>query len=66
MSFTASSSYFFRTALNGIWRSPFVHVIAVSSLTIALMGYGLARMASAQLDALPWATRCVACAAKRD
>ncbi len=52
MSLTASLSYFSRTALNGIWRSPFVHVIAVSSLSIALMGYGLARMASAQLDAL--------------
>ena len=55
MSITASLSYFSRTALNGIWRSPFVHVIAVASLAIALVGYGLARMASSQLDKLLYA-----------
>ncbi len=55
MSVTASLSYFSRTALNGIVRSPFVHVIAVSSLAIALVGYGLARMASSRLDQLLWA-----------
>ncbi|MBK7862289.1 MAG: ABC transporter permease [Archangiaceae bacterium] len=55
MSLTASLSYFGRTALNGIWRSPFVHVIAVSSLAIALVGFGLARMAQAQLDKLLYA-----------
>lgn len=52
MSVTASLGYFSRTALNGIVRSPFVHVIAVASLAIALVGFGLARMASAQLDRL--------------
>ena len=52
MSVTASLSYFSRTALNGIVRSPFVHVIAVSSLAIALVGFGLARMATSQLDRL--------------
>jgi cell division transport system permease protein len=55
VSITASVSYFSRTALNGIWRSPFVHVIAVASLAIALVGYGLARMASSQLDRLLYA-----------
>ena len=55
MSVAASISYFGRTALSGIWRSPFVHVIAVASLSIVLMGYGLARMASAQLDRLLFA-----------
>src|SRR5439155_15308531 len=55
MSVAASLSYFSRTALNGIWRSPFVHVIAVASLAIALVGYGLARMASTQLDRLLYA-----------
>jgi cell division transport system permease protein len=55
VSVTASLSYFSRTALNGIWRSPFVHVIAVASLAIALVGYGLARMATAQLDKLLFA-----------
>ncbi len=52
MSITASLGYFSRTALNGIVRSPFVHVIAVASLAIALIGFGLARMATAQLDRL--------------
>jgi cell division transport system permease protein len=52
MSLTASLSYFSRTALSGIWRSPFVHVIAVSSLCLALIGYGLARTAASQLDKL--------------
>ena len=52
MSIAASLSYFSRTALNGIVRSPFVHVIAVSSLAIALVGFGLARMASSQLERL--------------
>jgi cell division transport system permease protein len=55
VSVAASISYFGRTALSGIWRSPFVHVIAVASLTIVLVGYGLARMASAQLDRLLYA-----------
>lgn len=55
MSLTASLSYFSRTALNGIVRSPFVHVIAVSSLAIALVGFGLARMATSQLDRLLYA-----------
>jgi cell division transport system permease protein len=52
LSLTASLSYFGRTALSGIWRSPFVHVIAVAALSIALVGYGLARMAAGQLDRL--------------
>jgi cell division transport system permease protein len=55
VSVTASLSYFGRTALSGIWRSPFVHVIAVASLSIVLMGYGLARLASSQLDRLLYA-----------
>jgi cell division transport system permease protein len=55
VSVSASISYFGRTALSGIWRSPFVHVIAVASLCIALVGYGLARMASSQLDRLLFA-----------
>lgn len=55
MSVTASLWYFSRTALNGIWRSPFVHIIAVASLALALVGYGLARMATTQLDKLLFA-----------
>lgn len=33
-------------------RSPFVHVIAVASLALSLVGFGLARIAGGQLDAL--------------
>ncbi len=33
-------------------RSPFVHVIAVASLALSLVGFGLARIAGDQLDAL--------------
>jgi cell division transport system permease protein len=49
---TAKASYFARTALGGMWRDPFVHVIAIASLAIALVGFGLARIAGAQIDAL--------------
>lgn len=48
----AKASYFARTALGGMWRDPFVHVIAIASLAIALIGFGLARIAGAQIDAL--------------
>lgn len=33
-------------------RSPFVHVIAVAALALSLIGFGLARIAASQLDAL--------------
>lgn len=52
MSAVPKIAYFWRTAVGGIARSPFVHVIAVSSLAIALSGHGLARLAAAQLDHL--------------
>ena len=48
----AKASYFTRTALGGMWRDPFVHVIAIASLAIALIGFGLARIAGAQIDGL--------------
>jgi cell division transport system permease protein len=35
-----------------MWRSPFVHVIAVATLTIALSSYGLARLAEGQVEQL--------------
>jgi cell division transport system permease protein len=52
MSFTAKSAYFWRTAFRSMWRSPFVHVIAVATLTIALSSYGLARLAEGQVEQL--------------
>ncbi len=52
MSARAQAAYFVRTALGSMARSPFVHVIAVASLALALFGYGVARLASGQLDAL--------------
>ncbi len=48
----SKASYFARTALGGMWRDPFVHVVAIASLAIALVGFGLARIAGAQIDAL--------------
>lgn len=52
MSAPAKLAYFVRTALGSIVRSPFVHVIAVASLTLALVGFGTARLAQSQLAAL--------------
>ena len=49
---TAKASYFARTALGGMWRDPFVHVIAIASLANALVGFGLARIAGTQIDML--------------
>ncbi len=53
----AKASYFARTALGGMWRDPFVHVIAIAALAIALVGFGLARIAGAQIDTLVTALR---------
>jgi cell division transport system permease protein len=48
----ARLAYFVRTAIGSMVRSPFVHVIAIAALGLALVGFGLARIAAAQLDAL--------------
>lgn len=52
MSAAAKLSYFVRTATGSMVRSPFVHVIAISALVLSLVGFGVARIASSQLDAL--------------
>lgn len=52
MSATAKLQYFVRTALGSLVRAPFVHLIAVSSLALALVGYGAARIAQERLQAL--------------
>ncbi len=52
MSAPAKLAYFVRTAVGSIVRSPFVHVIAVASLSLSLIGFGVARIARTQLDAL--------------
>ena len=52
MSAPAKLAYFVRTAVGSIVRSPFVHVIAVASLMLSLVGFGVARIARTQLDAL--------------
>ena len=52
MSAFSNTSYFIRTALGSMWRSPFVHVIAIASLALALAGYGVARVAADQLENL--------------
>lgn len=52
MSLGSKVAYFWRTAAWSIWRSPFVHVVAVATLTLALAGYGAARAAGVQVDQL--------------
>lgn len=52
MSTSARLVYFARTAIGSMVRSPFVHVIAIASLALSLVGFGLARIAGEQLDAL--------------
>ncbi len=52
MSTRARLAYFVRTAIGSMVRSPFVHVIAIAALALSLVGFGLARIAAAQLDAL--------------
>ena len=43
MSVGAKARYFGRSAILGMWHSPFVHLVAVSTLAIALFTAGLAR-----------------------
>lgn len=52
VSVAAKLSYFVRSAIGSMVRSPFVHVIAIAALVMSLLGYGVARIASSQLDAL--------------
>lgn len=52
MSTSARVAYFFRTAIGSMVRSPFVHVVAIAALGLSLVGFGMARIASSQLDAL--------------
>ena len=44
--------YFFRAALDGIRGSPFVHVVAVLTLTLALTAYGAVRLGGRGLEGL--------------
>jgi cell division transport system permease protein len=52
VSTSARLAYFVRTAIGSMVRSPFVHVIAVAALGLSLVGFGMARIAADQLDAL--------------
>lgn len=52
MSAAAKLSYFFRSASGSMLRSPFVHIIAIAALVLSLVGFGVARIAGSQLDAL--------------
>lgn len=52
MSTSARFAYFVRTAIGSMVRSPFVHVTAVAALGLSLVGFGMARIAANQLDAL--------------
>ncbi|MBI3180896.1 MAG: ABC transporter permease [Myxococcales bacterium] len=52
MSVVAKATYFFRTALHGMWHAPFVHVIAVATIAIAVFSFGLAYGAARWVEAL--------------
>lgn len=52
MSTRANVAWFVRSALGSMVRAPFVHLIAIASLSLALVGYGAARIAGSQLAAL--------------
>lgn len=52
MSALAKASYFWRSATQGLRRSPFVHAIAVTTIAIALFAAGLARSAGRTVEAL--------------
>lgn len=52
MSAPAKLAYFVRTAVGSLVRSPFVHVIAIASLCLALVGFSVARIARLHLAAL--------------
>lgn len=52
MSFQSKLVYFARTAATSLVRSPFVHAVAVLTLTLSLSTYGLARVLRQQLEAL--------------
>jgi cell division transport system permease protein len=48
----AKTGYFWRSALQGLRHSPFVHLVAITTIAIALFTAGLARAAVRTLDAL--------------
>jgi len=48
----AKGSYFWRSAAHGLLQAPFVHLIAISTIAIALFTAGLVRSATSALDAL--------------
>ncbi len=52
MSVVAKVSYFWRSAAHGMRHGPFVHVIAVTTVALALFSLGLARGALSFVDAL--------------
>jgi cell division transport system permease protein len=52
MSTLAKVSYFWRSALQGLRHSPFVHLVAVLTIAIALFTTGLARVAAGLLSSV--------------
>lgn len=52
MSTAAKASYFFRTAVFGIIRSPFIHAVAVGTIAVALTAFGLGRMVENHVESL--------------
>lgn len=52
MSVLAKTSYFWRSAVQGMGRAPFIHFVAVVTLTIALFAVGLTRAGARFVDQL--------------
>lgn len=52
MSISSKAAYFARTAFGGMWRAPFVHTTAIAALSLALLGFAVARVAGHEVQAL--------------
>lgn len=50
MSVSSKAAYFGRTAVLSMGRSPFIHVVAVATIAISLVAYGLTRLATGQVE----------------
>jgi len=52
MSVLAKTTYFWRSAVRGIARRPFIHLVAVVTIAVVLFAAGLARSAAQLVDSL--------------
>src|ERR1700694_3914447 len=52
MRFFAKSAFFWRAAIRGVRRSPFIHSVAVLTISIVLFAAGLARTGAQLIDSV--------------